>query len=533
MIPSDEPFQQDSLDAQLDELARSTDQSTATSASHAYHALAQFHAEASAREAKSIERVGRRLASFMVASDAPVEHIEFLSDLPAGAKSPPALAIYHAQPVRQRSRLRILVSSAAALLAVCLLLAGFFTVLQRRPPMLSVTHYHWHVIPSPNMSNAVNVLTGITMRTSTDAWAWGFTSGDPVPTGHYPMLPTPQLMPLVEHWDGHLWRIVATPRPPRGGEIEDIVALASDDAWAVGDQLPNVPDLGDPAVLLEHWDGHHWTFVRDAATFLPWSNLAKLAALSPDDIWAVGSALVEGSNGNILHSGLIQHWDGRAWQSISHPEPLFDMHFNAVAALSPDNVWVAGTNGQSTMEVFEHWDGSQWSIVPSPSIQLPPSSSHPSTTIIELAAMSAFSSNDIWVAGTQITDFSGSLSGVIKTSPFFEHWDGHAWSIVASPPLTGMISDILALAPNNVWAVGTIGKEVNGAAQEGRGLIEHWDGQHWSLISNPNPRPFTSLGGIARDPTASGGVWVAGTAGPDLAGNIQLTNTQALIETTT
>ena len=530
MNPSNEPFQEDALDAQLDGLARTMDQLPDTSTSRAYRALSQLHAETLAREAKAVERVRQRLAPLMMAPVTAAKHAESASNVPASSALPTARTRYQSQRVRQRSRLRVLMSSVAALLAVGLLLGGFFTVLQRRPPLPSFTNYHWHVIPSPNTSNGVNVLTGITVRTSTDAWAWGFTGGDPITA-------SPQVMPLVEHWDGHQWRIAATPRPPRGGEIEDIVALASDDAWAVGDQLADVPNSADNTLLFEHWDGHHWTFVQDARSLGGFiqdrNNAAKLAALSPNDIWAVGSGIVSGAHGNILQSGLIEHWNGRVWQIISHPDPLFDVHFSAVTALSPDDVWVGGTNGPSTLEVYEHWDGSQWRAVPGPSSYPPYSSSHSFTNTMILSAMSAVSSNDVWAAGTLITQTFGSHAS-ISTKPLFEHWNGHTWSFVASPPLTGMISDIVVLAPNNVWAVGTIGKEVPilTPAQEGHSLIEHWDGQHWSLIPNPSPLPFTSLGGIARDPTSPGKVWVAGTMGPALDDSRLLTNTQTLIETT-
>src|SRR5205085_8775844 len=58
-----------------------------------------------------------------------------------------------------------------------------------------------------------------------------------------------------------------------------------------------------------------------------------------------------------------------------------------------------------------------------------------------------------------------------------EHWDGNQWSIVPSPnnsPSHNQLSAITAISPTDVWAVGYFA------------LIEHWDGNQWSVVSAPN-----------------------------------------------
>jgi hypothetical protein len=93
-----------------------------------------------------------------------------------------------------------------------------------------------------------------------------------------------------------------------------------------------------------------------------------------------------------------------------------------------------------------------------------------------------------------------------------------------------MLVSVVALGQNNVWAVGVqgLGGDV---AQQGQGLIEHWDGQQWSVVVNPSPQPFTTLNGVAGDPFAPGKVWVVGATGPDTSSSDQPTNTRTLIET--
>lgn len=508
MTPSDEPFREKDLDSQLDELARTTDQAPATLTSRAYHALAQLHAPAASAEAEAIGRVRQRLAPHLTAPALPTTpgaHTEVALDV---------LPSYQARRVRARSRLRLFAGGAAALLAVGFLLGGFLAVLHPGafglggPPL---TTAHWRAVPSPNTPLAVNALTGITVRTSTDAWAWG--DANVAPTNGSGTASNPIQTPLVEHWDGHQWRIVATPQPPEGGQITSLVAVAPDDAWAVGNQLTGGPENTGSGPLLEHWDGRTWTVVPGGAIN---GNLSALAALSPDDIWAVGFT------GDNVDPGVIGHWDGREWRSIAHPAPRGGVQFNSISAVAPDDIWAAGRVTQGVGEVFEHWDGTRWTIVPSP----PPGGIGPLAPHRLLYAISAISANDVWAAGVEdpaIPFPNGAL-------PLFEHWDGHTWSVVPSPSLTGSISDIAALGPDDVWAVGIQNFGLD-SGQVGQGLIEHWDGQQWSVVANPTPQPFTQLSGIARDPTTPGKLWAVGTSGPTHDGD-QLFDSRTLIETT-
>jgi len=93
-----------------------------------------------------------------------------------------------------------------------------------------------------------------------------------------------------------------------------------------------------------------------------------------------------------------------------------------------------------------------------------------------------------------------------------EHWDGHQWSVVASPRFVitlNNLCDIIAIGANNIWAIGSQNQH-----DQVKGLIEHWDGQHWSLVSNPNTQGYTALLGIARDSSSPGKLWIVGSYGP-------------------
>src|SRR5205823_13678772 len=61
-----------------------------------------------------------------------------------------------------------------------------------------------------------------------------------------------------------------------------------------------------------------------------------------------------------------------------------------VAAISPNDVWAVGYYSNGTITLVEHWDGTQWSIVPSP---------NPGDSDNYLGAVATVSSNDVWAVG--------------------------------------------------------------------------------------------------------------------------------------
>jgi hypothetical protein len=109
----------------------------------------------------------------------------------------------------------------------------------------------------------------------------------------------------------------------------------------------------------------------------------------------------------------------------------------------------------------EHWNGHKWSLVQTPN------SKYPTTTLIGVAGTS---SNDVWAVGyEQDTSSDGPYLTLI------EHWNGKKWSIVQNGNHKGVLNSVVALAPNDVWAVGTVN-------YPGPGVIEHWDGHQWSYM---------------------------------------------------
>ena len=83
------------------------------------------------------------------------------------------------------------------------------------------------------------------------------------------------------------------------------------DLWAVG-YTATAADTNDQT-LVEHSAGRRWSSWADTGPGL----LAGGAALSPDDVWAVGD--VGGDTGTA--QALPEHWNGPPWTVVSNPDP--------------------------------------------------------------------------------------------------------------------------------------------------------------------------------------------------------------------
>src|SRR5205823_4097488 len=107
-----------------------------------------------------------------------------------------------------------------------------------------------------------------------------------------------------------------------------------------------------------------------------------------NDVWVVG-----GSGGHTI----TERWDGTAWSAVSSPSPGdYSNGFFAIAAVSANDVWAVGADSSTTTNyqtLTEHWDGTQWSVVPSPNV---------STYNHSLSGVAAIATNDVWAVGSYL-----------------------------------------------------------------------------------------------------------------------------------
>jgi hypothetical protein len=154
---------------------------------------------------------------------------------------------------------------------------------------------------------------------------------------------------LAKHWDGTKWRTAATPQVAgNNNKLNAVLALAPNDAWAVGFSTPRKPPNAASLTLILHWDGTSWKVVPSPnvgpKTQFQSNTLQGLTANSANDIWAFGSYLE--SDGSEQQKTLLLHWDGSSWKIAPSPNPtkgsfLSDSLQSGVTP-SPGNVWIFG-----------------------------------------------------------------------------------------------------------------------------------------------------------------------------------------------
>jgi hypothetical protein len=331
-------------------------------------------------------------------------------------------------------------------------------------------------------ADLINItLSAVTAISSDDVWAVGGGADPNDPDNSDP---------AVEHWDGAAW--VQVPAEATAENEEGLVgvsAVGPNDIWAVGSS--GQPSFRDKQIEIEHWDGTAWRFSLPVQASFN-NVLSGVAAVSANDVWAVGALSTGGTGRN---RALIEHWNGTTWSVAAIPDPAGTDSLSKVTAVSASDVWAVGSggpaNGGPSRPLFMHWNGSTWSLVRSPTVQ-------GKTTV--LADVTSVASNDVWAVGSffdfSVPSFSSTLT---------EHWDGQRWRIVKSADTGKDNADGLAAAAgighDDVWAIGNF-------VQHGeQTLTEHWNGSSWTIAAAP--RSFLMSGATA---VATDDVWAVGSS---------------------
>ena len=276
----------------------------------------------------------------------------------------------------------------------------------------------WSVVPSPEFRRVL--LPGVAAVPG-EAWAVGTSNGNP----------------LTLHWTGGDWTIVPSPSPTGtpNNYLVTVARLSATDAWAVGAADDSARERRAP--LVEHWDGSEWTIASGPAVTGPFSGLNGIAALAPNDIWAVG------------YTGdrtLVEHWDGSVWSRI--PSPNGRAAYSAllgVGAVSANDIWAVGDQGSRPL--IEHWNGKAWRLVPAATL------GRDRGMFWRVAASKA----GVWAVGERDRSIHDHRALV-------QRWDGRRWRVVRNPT-TGTNSTLLGAAspsPGKLVAVGFRGAHTLG-----------------------------------------------------------------------
>lgn len=361
-----------------------------------------------------------------------------------------------------------------------------------RQPAATPTCRGWQVVPAKDPSALQDEFLGVAVLSARNVWAVGdYTAAN----GDF--------RTLVEHWNGKAWTQVATPNPGAGSNsLTAVTVVSPTDMWAVGQystQTSSPLDIIPDKTLILHWNGHRWLQVRTPSPGGFNDNLTSVAKISANNIWATGFYGVRNNGGKT--KSLLLHWNGHAWSQVSSPD--YGTQNNtliSVAATAANSVWVADQVSSSTSSstaLLLHWNGHHWSKAAS-------------LTNGDFSGIGFSSPRNGWLVG-------GDRKGLSLTL----HWNGRSWTRVPAPSLKNLSNTLLSvttLSPTSAWAVGFARAVFVG---DDTAIEMHWNGHKWSMMASPAPGANSSLSAVQATPTTA--PWAVGQFGS------QQTITRALV----
>lgn len=377
----------------------------------------------------------------------------------------------------------------------------------------------WRVVYSPPGSGSEeNILNGVAVVSADDVWAVGNTYNWTILGGNYGT--------LVEHWDGSQWSIVPSPHPGSydGGPrdvLYGVAAVSANDVWAVG----RYSDNGLMQTLIEHWDGTSWSIVPVPGPGSGYDILAGVAAVSANDVWAVGyvTSAAFGST-----PGIILHWNGASWGSVSRPGPTCEYGLdllNSIAVVSAHEVWAVGErrcNPFSTLVERFNDPCTTPTITPTntpagTTTRTPTGTPAPTDTATYAPTPTQTTISMTSTATNTAINPSPSATPMPTSTPTSTSACGVAWRVAPSPNTNGnfnILTGVAAVSASDVWAVG---QAYVGNPAIYQTLIEHWNGSQWSIVPSPSPGSIGNrLNGVAV--VSADDVWAVGassnTGGP-------------------
>lgn len=310
----------------------------------------------------------------------------------------------------------------------------------------------WTTVPSPNEPGR-NFLFGADASDAGHVWAVGRLIDRNGITNHSRVL----------RHDGTAWQPAPLSGFPGNDELLDVDAVSANEAWAAG---TSYPQFGRSATLVARWNGSTWTPEATPNGNPSSRNQLSGIAAAGSTVWAVGSYIEPGSSVN--RRALILRRTGGTWQISPAPRVQVTEFLEGVDATGSTDAWAVGwasndISSAPAVPIALHWNGANW-------LSMPP----PSTAGTQLSAVEALAPNNVWVAGQTL------INGYLR-QPYVAQFDGTSWHRVATPTIDegGQLTDIVALSPSNIVAVGT-------AAGGGTSLVLHWNGSSWVRETAPN-----------------------------------------------
>jgi len=260
--------------------------------------------------------------------------------------------------------MRLIARSAGVLAAVSAVLAGPAVGAVTAGGASAATTAHWRV--NFVSKNGLSAFADIAAVSARDVWAVGNTS-PPGPGTH---------VPIVRRWNGKSWRTVALPAKFSHSQLFAVAASSATDVWVFG-QWRNSNGLDGHAFALR-WTGT-WSVVGFWKTF---NVISSAVVFGPKNAWIFGNAGV-------------RHFNGQRWT-------LFKLSYelSRASAISPNDIWAVGSDKTTAAPVLARWHNGKWALRQLPAI----SSGPPGPGIFDVLARS---DQDVWVVGGTTTGQGG------------------------------------------------------------------------------------------------------------------------------
>lgn len=338
----------------------------------------------------------------------------------------------------------------------------------------------WSIVPTPIPGASVGGLSGANGSHVTaidgvapdDVWFVGLWM-QPVPAGTF--LETG----LAMHWDGAQMTVYPTPYAQgpsgfTGGYIlNDVLAFASNDVWAVGNGL----NTWTPVPYVLRWDGVQWDLV-DVPLVEPWFQFHEIVGTSSSNLFISGSV----RDANFVETRVLLHFDGSNW--TQQPTPPF----------GPSSLYMAPTGVlYATSFGIDRFENGTWTHV----ADVTTNQQQPLVGSID-----GFGECELYVVGSKTTVNLGTRPFSARLFPdLWSDLGGGAVGATGVPTLTGKGAPIagstilvsLESAPPNTLATMFVG--LTPFAQPAFG------GTFW-------PQPTILLAGLPTDASGALDLWI-------------------------
>jgi hypothetical protein len=280
-------------------------------------------------------------------------------------------------------------------------------------------------------------------------------------------------LPLAEVWNGHTWKIKATPVVAPDGYLDSVSCSAPGACVATGFAIRQ----GHNNWVSDAWNGRSWT-VRAAprpngTTF---SSIDGVSCASRSLCIAAGDYELGGSSNSLT---LAETWKGGSWTTTPSPNPAHGVNGSQLFGVSCGSTTMCMAVGNHTtpsnrtsLTLAEIWNGSTWAITPGRNSRDSASST--------LQGVWCRAANACMAVG-ESNSRSGNR-GVILA----EAWNGSSWTIEPSRTPRGasevMLASVSCGSPQSCVAVGNYFTDPRAP---GLPLTEVWNGQRWTIKPTP------------------------------------------------